>query len=78
MLGNFKESGKFLSFIASLIQCIKKNEKKKKNENGKKNHSFKIFSGISPPAALFKDKSFTISFKNYSETGLKENLLVIL
>ena len=39
---------------------------------------FQDFRGISPPAALFKDKSFKLSFKNYSETGLKENLLVIL
>ena len=37
-----------------------------------KSYSFKIFSGIFPPAALFEDKSFTISLINSSETSLKE------
>ena len=68
MLDNFKESGN-LFFIASLIQFVKNCKEK--------SHSFKIFSGISPTVALFEDKSFTISFTNSSETGLKENLLVI-
>ena len=34
--------------------------------------SFKIFSGISPPAALFENKSFTMSFTNASETSVKK------
>ena len=70
MLDNFKESGNFLFFPASLIQFVRKWKEK--------SHSFKIFCGISSPAALFEDKSFTISFTNSSKTGLKENLLVIL
>ena len=70
MLGNSKESGNFLFFIASLMQFVRKPKEK--------SHSFKIFSGISPPAPLFEDKLFTISFRNPSEIGLKENLLVIL
>ena len=70
MLDYFKEPGNFLFFIASLIQFVRKSKEKL--------HSFKNFSGNSPPAALFEDKSFTISFTNSSETGLKENLLVLL
>ena len=70
MLENFKESGNLLFFKASLIQVVRKRKEK--------SYSFKIFSGISPPAALFEDKSFTMSFAHSSETGLKENLLVIL
>ena len=58
MLNNFKEPGNYLFFKASLIQFVK---------NEEKNHSFKIFSGTSPPAALFEDKLFTISFTNSSE-----------
>ena len=66
----FKESAIFLSFIASLIQFVRKRKEK--------SPSFKIFSRISPPAALSEDKSFTIHFADSSKTGLKENLLVIL
>ena len=68
-LNYLKESGN-LFFIDSSIQFVRKSKEK--------SHPFKIFSGIAPPAALFEDKSFTMSFKNSSETDLKENLLVIL
>ena len=64
MLDNFKEFGNSFFFIASLIQFAQKWKEK--------SHSFKIFSGISPPAALFEGKSFTVhvffkkhKFKNH-------------
>ena len=70
MLGNFKESGNLFFFINSLIQFVRKSKEK--------SHYFKVFSGISPPTALFEDKSFTMSLTNSSETGLRKKLLVIL
>ena len=70
MLVSFKDPGNLLVSMASKIQFVEKFKEK--------SYSFKIFSGISPQAALFEDKSFTRSLKNSSETGLKEDLLVIL
>ena len=70
MLNNFKVFGNLLLFIALSIKFVRKWKEKL--------HSFRIFSGISPPAALFEDKSCTMFFTNSLETGSKENLLVIV
>ena len=64
------ESLEIFRFSCFLIQFVRKWKEK--------SHSFKIFSGNSPPAALFEDKSLIMSFTSSSETGLTENFPVSL